>query len=235
MRLARAALIYNAFSLSNMVVALNFSQSAETNMNIRTTYLSGFLLACICAGFLVSCQPPAENRALASEIEQFVSALEQEIAKFDGNQNYLNAEQTAYNEKNAALKKKFGKNDSVYNALTKAHQKIVDEHESKLTMLKDLAEASKQLVPKLLDGSFAFDRRLIEEDFKGGSHEGKTFDGLKQKAEKLREELSNFMPKHEEIEARIKLYEQKLDSLERASKAVETVQFPQSPKPRKAK
>jgi septal ring factor EnvC (AmiA/AmiB activator) len=141
------------------VVALNFSQSAETNMNMRTTYLSGFLLACLCAGVLVSCQPPAENKALASEIEQFVSALEQEIAKFDGNQNYLNAEQKTYNEKNAALKKKLGKNDSVYNTLTKAHQKIVDEHESKLTALKDLAEASKQLVPKLLDGSFAFDRR----------------------------------------------------------------------------
>jgi predicted nucleic acid-binding Zn-ribbon protein len=183
----------------------------------------------------MSCQPPAENKALTSEIEQFVSALEQEIAKFDGNQNYLNAEQKTYNEKNAALKKKFGKNDSTYNALTKAHQKIVDEHESKLTKLKDLVEASKQLVPKLLDGSFAFDRRLIEEDFKGGTHEGKTFDGFKQKAEKLREELSNFMPKHEEIEAQIKLYEQKLDSLERASQAVETAQSPQRPKSRKAK
>jgi septal ring factor EnvC (AmiA/AmiB activator) len=217
------------------VVALNFSQSAETTMNMRTTYLSGFLLACLCAGVLVSCQPPAENKTLASEIEQFVSALEQDIAKFDGNQTYLNSEQKTYNEKNAALKKKLGKNDSVYNALTKAHQKLVDEHENKLAALKDLAEASKQLIPKLLDGSFAFDRRLIEEDFKGGTHEGKTFDGFKQKAEKLREELNAFMPRHEALDAQIKLYEQKLDSLERASQVAETASSPQRPKPRRAK
>ncbi len=190
---------------------------------------------CICAGFLVSCQPPAENKALASEIEQFVSALEQDIAKFDDNQTYLNSEQKTYNEKNAALKKKLGKSDSIYNALTKAHQKLVDEHENKLAALKDLAEASKQLIPKLLDGSFAFDRRLIEEDFKGGTHEGKTFDGFKQKAEKLREELNAFMPRHEALGTQIKLYEQKLDSLERASQVAETASSPQRPKPRRAK
>ncbi len=202
---------------------------------MRTTYLSGFFLVCICAGFLVSCQPPAENKALASEIEQFVSALEQDIAKFDDNQTYLNSEQKTYNEKNAALKKKLGKSDSIYNALTKAHQKLVDEHENKLAALKDLAEASKQLIPKLLDGSFAFDRRLIEEDFKGGTHEGKTFDGFKQKAEKLREELNAFMPRHEALGTQIKLYEQKLDSLERASQVAETASSPQRPKPRRAK
>jgi predicted nucleic acid-binding Zn-ribbon protein len=145
------------------------------------------------------------------------------------------ASKKTYNEKNAALKKKLGKNDSVYNALTKAHQKLVDEHENKLAALKDLAEASKQLIPKLLDGSFAFDRRLIEEDFKGGTHEGKTFDGFKQKAEKLREELNAFMPRHEALDAQIKLYEQKLDSLERASQVAETASSPQRPKPRRAK
>lgn len=184
---------------------------------------------------LSGCQPPAANKALVSEIEQFVAALEQEIAKFEGNQNYLDAEQKEFNDKNAALKKKLGKNDSTYNALTKAHQKVVDEHESKLTALKDLVEASKQLIPKLQDGSFAFDRRLIEEDFKGGFVEGKAFDGFKQKADKLREELGGFMPKHEELEERIKLYEQKLDSLERAAKVAETTssQTPQNPKSRR--
>jgi predicted HTH domain antitoxin len=43
------------------------------------------------------------------------------------------------------------------------------------------------------------------------------------------------MPKHETIEAQIKLYEQKLDSLERASQVAETAPSPQRPKPRKAK
>ncbi|MFN3386919.1 MAG: hypothetical protein ACK42Y_10080 [Candidatus Thermochlorobacter sp.] len=204
---------------------------------MRLTWLLSFSLLGFCAGLLMSCQPPEANRLLASEIEQFAAAMEQEIAKFEGNQNYLNAEQKKFNEKNAALKKKLGKNDSTYNALTKAHQKVVDEHESKLTALKDLVEASKQLIPKLQDGSFAFDRRLIEEDFKGGTIEGKTFDGFKQRSDKLREELSNFMPKHEELEQRIALYEQKLDSLERAEKVSQTApsQTPQSPRSRRTR
>ncbi|MCS7012357.1 MAG: hypothetical protein RMI34_00750 [Chloroherpetonaceae bacterium] len=183
---------------------------------------------------VAACQPPAQNKALIAEIEQFISTLEPEIAKFTENQEHISTEQKEFNEKNAALKKKLGKHDSTYNALTKAHQKIVDEHEAKLNSLKDLIEASRGLIPKLQDGSFAFDRRLIEEDFKGGVVEGKPFDGFKQKADKLRAELSsNYMDRHKELKEKIRRYEAQLDSLEQAAKMVATAPTPQSPKTRK--
>lgn len=194
---------------------------------------------CVCwmlgiAMTLAACQPPAANKALIAEIEQFINSLEPKITKFEEHQNHFEEEQKEFNERNAALKKKLGKNDSIYNALTKAHQKIVDEHESKLNSLKELVEASRSLIPKLQDGSFAFDRRLIEEDFKGGVIEGKPFDGFKQKAETLSEELSqNFMDRHKELKEKIRRYEAQLDSLEQAAKTVSTTPAPQSPKTRR--
>lgn len=53
----------------------------------------------------MGCQPPEANRLLASEIEQFVAAMEQEIAKFEGNQNYLNAEQKKVQRKKCCAQK----------------------------------------------------------------------------------------------------------------------------------
>ncbi len=167
---------------------------------------------------LVGCGPSAEQKALISEIEQKSSALEQEALKLDGNQTYLKKEQNEYNEKNKDLKKKLGgKNDSLFNALTRAHQKVVDDYESKLKKLKDIVDASKDLVIKLKDPvSFTFDKRLIEADFKGHTEEGKPIDGYEQKSEKLVKELKELMEKHETIEEQIKRYTAQLDSLEKA-------------------
>lgn len=113
--------------------------------------------------FAIGCGPTAEHKKLKEEIEAALKTVESEGIKFDADQTYLDTELKEVEEKNAAIKTKFGAADSAYKALTKDFSKAVDAHREVATANAKVVDGLKSLAEKADDGSFRAD--LIKEDF----------------------------------------------------------------------
>lgn len=116
---------------------------------------------------LTACKPSEHQKKLIDNIQKSLATMEQEVAKFEGTAEYLAKEQAEFDEINAKLKKeRKGKADSVYNALTKEHRKIVDSHNENLEKAKTAIDGMKSLLEKLNQPlNFTYSTELIDEDF----------------------------------------------------------------------
>ncbi len=116
---------------------------------------------------VIACKPTEHQQKLIEQIEKSLATMEQEVAKFEGTAEYLAKEQAEFDEINARLKKeRKGKADSIYNALTREHRKIVDAHNEKLEKAKTAIDGMKSLLEKLRQPlNFTYSTELIEQDF----------------------------------------------------------------------
>ncbi len=145
---------------------------------------------------LTACKPSEHQKKLIDNIQKSLATMEQEVAKFEGTAEYLAKEQAEFDEINAKLKKeRKGKADSVYNALTKEHRKIVDSHNENLEKAKTAIDGMKSLLEKLNQPlNFTYSTELIDEDFK-------TYDEMYVEAKPL---LEASMEAHEKVEKDLK-------------------------------
>lgn len=154
-----------------------------------------FLFSCL-ALTLVACKPTAHQQKLIGDIEKSLVAMEQEVAKFESIAEYLSKEQAEFDEINAKLKKeRRGKVDSIYNALTKEHRKVVDAHSEKLEKAKTALDGMKSLLEKLRQPlNFTYSTEYIDEDFT-------TYDVMYVEAKPT---LEASMEEHEKVEKSLK-------------------------------
>ena len=145
---------------------------------------------------LTACKPSEHQKKLIDNIQKSLATMEQEVAKFEGTAEYLAKEQAEFDEINAKLKKeRKGKADSVYNALTKEHRKIVDSHNENLEKAKTAIDGMKSLLEKLNQPlNFTYSTELIDEDFT-------TYDVMYVEAKPL---LEASMEAHEKVEKDLK-------------------------------
>ncbi|MFQ3598483.1 MAG: hypothetical protein SNJ55_04500 [Chloroherpetonaceae bacterium] len=154
------------------------------------------ILFTLLAFTLVACKPTEHQQKLISDIEKSLATMEQEVAKFEGTAEYLSKEQAEFDEMNAKLKKeRKGKADSIYNALTREHRKIVDAHNDKLEKAKTAVDGMKSLLEKLRQPlNFTHSTELIDEDFT-------TYDVMYVEAKPT---LEASMEEHEKVEKELK-------------------------------
>lgn len=145
---------------------------------------------------VAACKPTAHQQKLIADIEKSLATMEQEVAKFEGTAEYLSKEQAEFDEINAKLKKeRKGKADSIYNALTKEHRKVVDAHNDKLEKAKTAVDGMKSLLEKLRQPlNFTHSTELIDEDFT-------TYDVMYVEAKPA---LEASMEEHEKVEKELK-------------------------------
>ncbi len=158
---------------------------------VRNIILFSFLALTV-----VGCKPTAHQQKLIGDIEKTLATMEQEVAKFEGTAEYLSKEQAEFDEINARLKKeRKGKADSIYNALTKEHRKIVDAHNENLEKAKTAMDGMKSLLEKLKQPlNFTHSTELIDEDFT-------TYDVMYVEAKPV---LEASMEAHEKVEKDLK-------------------------------
>ncbi len=115
----------------------------------------------------MACKPSEHQKKLIDDIQKSLATMEQEVANFEGTAEYLAKEQAEFDEINARLKKeRKGKVDSIYNALTKEHRKIVDAHNENLEKAKTAIDGMRSLLEKLNQPlNFTYSTELIDEDF----------------------------------------------------------------------
>ncbi len=154
------------------------------------------ILCSLLALSVVACKPTAHQQKLIDEIEKSLSTMEQEVAKFESTAEYLSKEQAEFDEINAKLKKeRKGKVDSIYNALTREHRKVLDAHNDQLEKAKTAIEGMKSLLDKLRQPlNFTHSTELIDEDFT-------TYDVMYVEAKPT---LEASMEEHEKIEKELK-------------------------------
>lgn len=145
---------------------------------------------------LTACKPSEHQKKLIDNIQKSLATMEQEVAKFEGTAEYLAKEQAEFDEINAKLKKeRKGKADSVYNAFTKEHRKIVDSHNENLEKAKTAIDGMKSLLEKLNQPlNFTYSTELIDEDFI-------TYDVMYVEAKPT---LEASMEEHEKVEKNLK-------------------------------
>ncbi|MFN3345220.1 MAG: hypothetical protein ACK4XY_03760 [Chloroherpetonaceae bacterium] len=144
----------------------------------------------------MACKPSEHQKKLIDNIQKSLATMEQEVAKFESTAEYLSKEQAEFDEINAKLKKeRKGKVDSIYNALTKEHRKIVDAHSENLEKAKTAIDGMKSLLEKLNQPlNFTYSTELIDEDFT-------TYDVMYVEAKPI---LEASMEEHGKIEKELK-------------------------------
>ncbi len=145
---------------------------------------------------LTACKPSEHQKKLIDNIQKSLATMEQEVAKFEGMAEYLAKEQAEFDEINAKLKKeRKGKADSVYNALTKEHRKVVETHNENLEKAKTAIDGMKSLLEKLNQPlNFTYSTELIDEDFT-------TYDVMYVESKPT---LEASMEEHEKVEKNLK-------------------------------
>jgi hypothetical protein len=175
---------------------------------MTTVKLNFVFVAAALSLMTFGCKPNANQQKILSNLEKLVVVIDQEVLLQEGKQTYLSKDQEEFEAKNKSLKKELGKQDSVYNALTKAHRKTVDLHSEKLALIKESAEKSRSLIEKLNQPlNFTYSTLLIEED---AVHFDTTFTRSKPEFEKA-------MIEHERIESLMTVQLSKIDSIKTAT------------------
>lgn len=186
-------------------------QAATPSMNTFTLgdfdmnpfrFLLTFFVVILSITMLAGCGG-AERQKLEAEIAAIAKPLEAEVLKLEADQTYLAREAKEVAEKNKALTKRLGQQDSVYNALTKAFMRLADEHQASVENFSKAADEVGLLSEKIKDPSFS--TTLIAEDFEKYTDE-KFFSSLKQKANATLEA-------HEPIEDGLKAREVEINAI----------------------
>jgi hypothetical protein len=163
--------------------------NSSRRLSVSLFPIFGFVFLALTLG---ACKPNPRQQKLMEDLKKTAATLEQEVLQAEGKLTYLTKEQEEFDEKNKAYKKDFkGKNDSAYNALVKAHRKVVDDYADNTAALKGAAEKSAALLEKLsAPVNFTFSTDLIEEDVRL----------LDTTYAKVKPKLASAMPQHEKLE-----------------------------------